>query len=151
MLRTERPSVGLAYGWTRASYDWMMSGTDAANRGLQTVQGLAVAVALGAAALIDARFDSPWFVAGMVAVALAFGLAVWGRYYAGAVWAVSPDKLAAWTEAPPRKFKAEMVHWAGVQFVQNAVVIARKRDAALWATAALAVSVVMFVLWAATE
>ncbi len=154
-LKSQYPSVDLAYEFVKPSYDWMLNRIEAMNSKIQGLLTLATAVTAAMPILAKAMFDSVdfqsvWFYGAIATYFLLVIIGICGLRMGG-VKLVHPKKLyekrlseSIW------EFKKNTIYFSGQDFEQNKKIIDVKNSLRDIMNVLLLVEIIMVVVWIVT-
>ena len=148
------PSVDLAYGLVPSSYQLLVSRFEAADNRITALLSVVMAVTMGvplfAKSVVVAQtptFDSPWFIAGLLAAVSAVTFGMIGRT-AGSIPLVNPRIVyEEYLHKDHWTFKKDTIFRAGQHFEKNARAIALKGTYATVVMLAFLVEIGAFWAW----
>jgi hypothetical protein len=152
-IEAQYPSVELAYGLVKASYDWLLNRLDAVNSRIEFLLTFVASITVAAPVFVKVVFNDITFGAlfyaaiGVFSFSAIVGIA--GRMYSG-LKLISPEKVYnKWLMWSEWEFKKNALYWAGQDFNHNASLVNRKANFAIAMSLLLIVGVLLLVLWVA--
>jgi hypothetical protein len=152
-MEAQYPSVELAYGFVKPSYDWLQNRLDAVNSRIEFLLTFVASITVAAPVFVRAVFNDIHFGAlfyaaiGVFSLSAIIGIA--GRMCSG-LKLISPEKVYnKWIMWSEWEFKKNALYWAGQDFNHNASLVNRKANFAIAMSLLLIAEVILLALWVA--
>jgi len=129
------PSVINSFEIALKSYDWAVQRSDAVDDGIDKLMAWTLSVTVGVVSItstkingVQLRFDSYWFYAAMILLAIIVLLGIWTKVRKkNSLILINPEIVyKKWTKENEWGFKKYALYWAGKHFIINQTMINKK-------------------------